>query len=419
MKSVLSIEGSRFLINERLTYDECSQCPETYKGLLMNARFIQGIFDDAADRQRFNRFGKQFGPEKNTEELIAALPEWYEAGLRAITVGFQGGGPCFTLNSNTIENNPFSSDGRTMDSKYLLRMKKIIDAADEIGMAVIVSFFYGPQSRFLEDDRAVMEATKTASNWLRENHFTNVIIEVANEHDIDAYKIHPILFNDTGIVELIQIARRESGGLPVGCSGTGAYFSDSITNASDVILIHGNNMSRQEFYNQIKKVKNLQPNRPIVCNEDSQALSGMQVALDAGVSWGYYNNMTKQEPPVSWGITAGEDYFFATRLAHSLGIKKNSLALEDQFYLQGMEENMAYENKRWIRLASICPERIMSVAFYRDDVFVDMAYTDPFTIHYAFNWFQGPLEGIQKNEKWKAVVTLTSGEIIIKEAIAK
>ena len=417
MKTVLTLEGNKFLINGKLVYSEIPRCPNEYHGLLMNARFIQGIFDDSIEKDRFNRFGKQFDADQSTDDCIASLQEWYDTGLRALTVGFQGGGPCFTIDSNTIDNNPFSPDGRTMDTEYLRRMKKIIDAADELGMVIIVSFFYGPQSRFLKDDNAVLEATKTASNWLRDQKFTNVIIEVANEHDIEAYKIHPILFNDAGIVQLIQIAQRESGNLPVGCSSTGAYFSESITNASDVVLIHGNNMSRQEFYNQIKKVKELQPGRPIVCNEDSQALSGMQVALDAGVSWGYYNNMTKQEPPVIWGITKGEDCFFATRLAESMGIKESTLALEDQFYLQGLEENMTYEGKRWVRLASLHPEKIMRVAFYRDDVLFDMAYTDPFTINYAFNWYQAPLLGIKKHEKWKAVITLTSGEIIIKEAV--
>ncbi len=419
MKSVLTIEGRKFLINGKLVYSEIPKCPEEYKGLLMNARFIQGVFDDSMDASRFNRFGRQFEPDKNTDDLIASLQEWYDTGLRAVTIGFQGGGSCFTIDSYTINNNPFSPDGSMMDAAYLKRMKKIIGAADDIGMVVIVSIFYGPQSRFLKDDNAVIEATKTASNWLRDNKFTNVILEVANEHDIEAYKIHPILYNDAGIVRLIEIAQRESGGLPVGCSSTGAYFSESITNASDVVIIHGNNMSRQEFYNQIRKVEKTQPDKPILCNEDSQALSGMQVALDNKVSWGYYNNMTKQEPPTLWGITTGEDNFFAIRLAESLGIKENKLELEEQFYLQGLEENMTFEDKRWVRLATLCPEKIMRVAFYRNDDFVDMAYTDPFTINYAFNWFQMYTLGIKKNEKWKAVITLTSGEVIVKETIVK
>lgn len=419
MKTLLTTDGNKFLINGKKTYSEIPQCPEKYQGLLMNARFIQGVFKDVQDPQRFNRFRRNFDPDQNSDELIRALSEWYRHGLRAFTVGFQGGGTCFTIDSRTIENNPFSEDGKTIAADYLYRMKKIIEAADEAGMIVIVSCYYGPQSRFLKDDRAVMEGVKTVCNWLRDEKFTNVIFEVANEHDIEAYKVHPILYNDSGIVELIEIAKRESGGIMVGCSSTGAYFSPEITNASDVVLIHGNNMSRQIFYNQIMQVKNLQPDKPIVCNEDSQALSNMQVALDEGVSWGYYNNMTKQEPPVLWGITEGEDTFFADRMADALGIAPVSKAIEDQFYLQGLKRDEVWKGKRWIRLASIWPEKIRQVRFYRNGELVHRAYDDPFTIHFLFNWIQAPVEGICPGEKWKAVIELTDGTEIIKEAIAE
>jgi len=414
MKTKLSIQGNKFLINDRLSYSEFPRCPQEYQGLLMNARFIQGIFDDQRDKARFNRFGRTFDAEQNTEELITALHEWYQYGIRAITVGFQGGGTCFTIDNRTIDNNPFQADGTTIDAAYLRRLKKIIAAADELGMVVIVSYFYGIQSHFLIDDRAVMAATKAASNWLRDNSFSNVIIEIANEHDLDEFKVHPIIHNPQGIIQLIEIARRESGGIPIGCSSTVSFSSD-IAKVSDVVLVHGNNFPRQVFYNLIKEAKVAADGKPIVCNEDSQALGGMQVALDMGVSWGYYNNMTKQEPPVDWGITKGEDSFFALRLAASLGIKEHNLKLEEQFYLQGLEKDNCYQNERWIRLASLYPERIHKVDFYRNGSLVESAYNDPFTINYVVNWYQKPSKDIAVGEIWKAVITLSTGEVVTKE----
>lgn len=56
MKTRLGIKGDRFLINEELTYSEYDECPEQYKGLLMNMRMIQGVFDDKADISRFFSF---------------------------------------------------------------------------------------------------------------------------------------------------------------------------------------------------------------------------------------------------------------------------------------------------------------------------------------------------------------------------
>lgn len=418
-KTHLSILGNRLLINRKLIYSEIPGCPEKYHGLLMNARFIQGVFDDAADRQRFNRFGQIFDPNKNTEDLIHALPQWYEHGLRAITVGFQGGGPCFTIDSMTIDNNAFSKDGRSMKPEYLDRMNRIIEAADEIGMIVIVSLFYGPQSRFLENDLAVINAVKTASNWLRDQKYTNVILEIANEQNLDAYRIHPILFDEKGISELMRISKRESGGIPVGCSTTDKYFSYVIGQESDAILIHGNNMTRQGFYNYIQKAKSIKPSRPIICNEDSQALSHMQVAMDSGVSWGYYNNLTKQEPPVRWGITRGEDEFFAERLAVTLGITKNRFSLEEEFYLQGLEKNNEYEGERWIRLASMHPERIDKVSFFRNEAIYETSYDDPFTVNFVYNWIQLPTTNIKKGEEWMAVVQLSDGTTVVKKATAE
>ena len=96
MKTRLSIQDRRFFLNGAPVYSELSTCPEEFRGLLLNARFIQGVFDDNMAPERFRRFGRTFDPDRNTDALIAALPAWYGKGLRAFTVGFQGGGPCST-----------------------------------------------------------------------------------------------------------------------------------------------------------------------------------------------------------------------------------------------------------------------------------------------------------------------------------
>jgi hypothetical protein len=119
-------------------------------------------------------------------------------------------------------------------------------------MAVIVSYFYGDQTRRLRDGRAVRAAVTTASRFLREGGYINVIIEVANEHDIPPFQQHPLLFYPQGVAALIDLARQESGGLPVGCSGKGGSVFREIAEASDVILIHGNGCTRQRLHNMIR-----------------------------------------------------------------------------------------------------------------------------------------------------------------------
>ena len=95
-KTKVSIQDESFLINGQLTYSEIANSKPGAHGLLMNARFIQGIFDDKAQPGRYARFGyDQFDPADHTARLVEALPQWYDYGLRAFTVGLQGGGPCF------------------------------------------------------------------------------------------------------------------------------------------------------------------------------------------------------------------------------------------------------------------------------------------------------------------------------------
>ncbi|MDF7799742.1 hypothetical protein P4C99_09710 [Pontiellaceae bacterium B1224] len=406
----LSIKNEAFLINGTLTYADIPSVPAQHHGLLMNARFIQGIFDDAAEPQRFARFGHDvWDPEAQTDRLIATLPDWYEYGLRAFTTGFQGGGPCFTTDNNSIDNNPFGAEGLSLDPAYAARMDRLIRAADAQGMVVIVSFFYCAQVRHLKDGAAIRNAVKTASHFLRDGGYTNVIIEVANEMDVGPFKDHPLIFYPEGMASLIDLAREESGGLPVGCSGTGGYLSHEVAEASDLILVHGNGLTRQQYYNMIQTVRSWNLNRPIVCNEDSQAIGNMQVSIELGVSWGYYNDLTKQEPPTNWTITRGEDQFFAQRMAEGLGIEVPPIPPEEQFYLQGLEPHRSVDGKRWIRVASLYPEKINRVDFFRDGHLYYQSYDEPFTVHFKCNWLQ---DSVEDRGSWTASVHLCDGQTI-------
>lgn len=417
--TTLSINREKFLINGQLTYSDIAGSKPAAHGLLMNARFIQGIFDDAADPARFARFGwEAWDPERHTDELIAALPAWYRYGLRAFTVGLQGGGACFTTNNLTIHNNPFGAEGTTLNPAYSTRLDRLIQAADTMGMVVIVSYFYGDQARRLRDGRAIRNAVTTASRFLREGGYGNVIIEIANEHDIQPFRAHPLIHYPEGVAALLDLARAESGGLPVGCSGGGGSHDQEIAEASDVILLHGNGQTRQKLYNMIRTVRSWGLKRPIVVNEDSQAIGQMAVTYKEQVSWGYYNNMTKQEPPADWTVTRGEDLFFARRMAEGIGIKLEPLPEAEQYYLQGLEPQMTADSQRWIRLASLYPETINYVDFFRNRQFYASAFDEPFSLHFISNWRQRGVPSVVGDE-WRAEVHLRDGRVIVRSGTVK
>jgi hypothetical protein len=142
-------------------------------------------------------------------------------------------------------------------------------------MAVIVSFFYGVQAAKLRDGAAVRNAVTTAARLLRDGGYANVLIEVANEYTIEPFTAHPILHEPEGMAMLIDLARRESGGMLVGASGGGGIreVRREVCEASDYVLVHGNGCTRQDYANMIARARSYAGVKPIVCNEDSQCVS--------------------------------------------------------------------------------------------------------------------------------------------------
>lgn len=179
---------------------------------------------------------------------------------------------------------------------------------------------------------------------------------------------------------------------------------------SDVILIHGNGQTRQAYYNLIQRAKEYSSGKPVVCNEDSQAIGQLAVAYETCTSWGYYNNATKQEPPADWGVTQGEDSYFAYRMAKGIGIQLPEIAEIDQYYLQGLEPHTEYEGKRWIRLAALYSELIDWVDFYKNGMKVYTVYDEPFTLNYKSNWYQAPYFIKFDDKEWKAVIHMKNGK---------
>ena len=78
-KTTVTISGDEFHINSKPTYEGRTWRGHNIQGLLLNARMVQGIFDDrnpeTASKWAYPDTGK-WDAERNTREFIAAMPEW-------------------------------------------------------------------------------------------------------------------------------------------------------------------------------------------------------------------------------------------------------------------------------------------------------------------------------------------------------
>lgn len=313
--TVVSIRGEKFFINEKPTYEGRYYEGKQVEGLLFNSRMVQAIFDDLNPSTRVLWIypdTKVWDPERNTREFISHLPEYKKYGLLAFTVNLQGGGPVdrqFTR-VQEWENNAFNPDG-TLREEYLRRLSLVLDEADRLGMVVILGYFYFGQDQRLKDETAVLNAVDNATRWVLNTGHKNILIEIANECDIN-YD-HDIL-KPGRISELIRRVKDISkGSLLVSTSFSGGYIPpEEIISVSDFVLVHGNGQTPEKIRGMVRLIRSskafINNPKPIVFNEDSTNLDNMIAAFENYASWGYYDQGKNdyingfQSPPVNWSI---------------------------------------------------------------------------------------------------------------------
>jgi hypothetical protein len=320
-QTAVAIDGDAFRINGQPTYRGRTWKGKKVEGLLFNSRMVQGIFDDRnAETRHLWAYPdtKKWDPERNTREFVAAMPEWRKHGLLAFTINFQGGSPQGYSRDQPWENSAFDPDG-SLRADYLQRLTAILDRADELGMVVILGYFYFGQDQRLTDEAAVKKAAANATDWALSQGYTNLLIEINNECDVRRYE-HDIL-KPPRVPELIRAVKEQGKGrLLVGTSfGGGTIPTAGVAEVSDFLLIHGNGVKDPKRIAQMVRQSRRVAGRklPILFNEDDhfdfdRPENNMLAALGAYASWGYFDFRMKgegfddgyQSVPVNWGISS-------------------------------------------------------------------------------------------------------------------
>ena len=279
----LALDGARFRLNGSLTYP--GQPPE---GMLLNVRMVNSVFEDD---------GKpDFDPEKNTAEFVGKMPDYVGQGVRAFTVSLQGGYPGY----EGARNSAFRSDG-TLDATYLARVARVIERADALGAVIILSLFYQRQDQILRNEQAVRTGVIKAVDWVKQKGYRNIILEVANEYGHPGFD-HAVLRSDTGVADLIRLAQDRHSALAVSASTRGnARTTPRVAAASDVILVHFNELSTSEIRTRVRDLRAAHRTKPIVANEDgrtgSAAVGALAASVEAGASYGLMVERVNQHYP--------------------------------------------------------------------------------------------------------------------------
>ena len=336
-RTTVTIKGEQFYFNGRITYKDRYWKRNKIEGLLLNSRMVQGIFDDLnpATKERFAYPDtKQWDPERNTDEFIVAMPDWKSHGLLAFTLNLQGGSPLGYGNEGWI-NSTFDSTGN-LRSAYMYRLEKILDKADELGMAVILGYFYFGQDQHLKDEEAVIRAVDNITAWILKKGYRNILIEINNECDI-LYD-HEIL-QPHRVSELIKRVRMMSdNNLLVSTSFSGNKIPlPDIIESSDFILLHGNGIDDPEgitrLVDQVRHSETYTP-KPIVFNEDDhynfdRENYNLLSAIESCASWGFFDYRRDgegfesgfQSVPVDWKISSERKKSIFMKLKEITGYK--------------------------------------------------------------------------------------------------
>lgn len=343
----VEIAGEDFLIDGRPTYAGREWRGQRIEGLLLNSRMVQATFDDLNEETRGRWAYPDTGvwdAERNLAEFLAMLPAYRRHGLLGITVNLQGGSPEGYSKEQPWDNSAFDPDG-ALRPAFMDRLRRILDRADELGMVVIVGYFYFGQDERLRDEAAVRRAVEEATRWLLAGGWENLIVEINNECNVPRYE-HEIL-QPQRVHELIALAKglaRDGRRLLVGTSyGGRAIPGDAVAAVSDLLLIHGNGVTDPAYIaEQIARTRALPSYRPmpVVYNEDDhfdfdRETNNFTVAVANRASWGYFDpgdgaggtgarsnyRDGYQLVPVNWGINTERKQGFFRLVAEMAGVE--------------------------------------------------------------------------------------------------
>ena len=259
-------------------------------------------------------------PARNTREFVAAMPEWRRHGLLAFTINLQGGSPQGYSQKQPWHNSAIRADG-SLRLDYMRRLQRILDRADELGMAVILGIFYFGQDQRLRDEAAVVHAVDATVDWVFDRGYRHVLIEVNNECNVryDHAILRPERVHE--LIARVQSRQRQGRRLLASTSyGGGRLPGENVVRVADFLLLHGNGVSDPaQIARMVRNCRQIAGYRPmpILFNEDDhygfeRPQNNLVAAVAERASWGYFDFRRPgegfaegfQSVPVDWRLSS-------------------------------------------------------------------------------------------------------------------
>lgn len=286
-------------INGKPTYEGTDA-----EGLLLGVRMVNATFNDRNPATR----PRSFDPEKNTEAFLKNLPAYLSHGINTVLLNMQGGYPGYAKAINSA----FNPDG-SLRKTDVARIANVIEACDKKGVVVVLGYFSPAQDQLLKDEAAVQAATKNASSWILSMGYTNVLVQIAEEHTSNKYK-HQLISSAEGCASLIKLAKEIHPGLKVSASGApNGRVANEVGDEASVLFPRFNGTPVERINTMV--VKLAKRSKAIVCVDDSktgeEGLKALQICVRSLCSWSYSNPKRNQHYPFRYRGAADDPVVYS------------------------------------------------------------------------------------------------------------
>ena len=337
-RTTVEISGPDFTVNGHLTYTPEAGFRDAdphLRGKLLMLKTANCIFDDARYGEWATKANPYFGyvhweypdgpwnPNRHTDEFIAALPTYRQLGLTMVYVNLMGNQPTGRGGSHPWINSAYTPTG-DLKGPYMDRLSRVLEAADEAGMVIMIGLFYPQQDQNImvqdtvdKDDALIRKCITNAVQFLVDSGKRNILIELGNESNHPLYE-HWILRASRVHLAMDMVREASNGVFPI---STGTFevaeLPDELYEQMDFLILNTPSGDPQRVKDQLDKAhQRTGGTKPILLKEDTSIFC-MMTCLEQGASFALFhqgvNNYREgfQSIPVNWEInTVGKWQYF-------------------------------------------------------------------------------------------------------------